>query len=278
MANSLEVLQQLDIVKGRDYEMMLLCVLPAKTSAGTKFVRDSLSKRVNMQHCMYREDHTEPASSYIIKADDSGSRTIVNYNELPEMKVQEFQEKVADGIDKGGGRMWFHFEGREVETSVACMRWLRQQYSDVLLSAEIEKPNRDGLEQMAAEADVVFFSKTWAEAKGYNSAQQTLKDQARALIKASLLFCTWGADGATVFRAKDNAYADGRARVPQGLSVVDTVGAGDTFTAGALHAILNQLDHQGGVAEAALAAGNHLATHKVVQEGFGRLSLEGLFE
>jgi hypothetical protein len=28
---------------------------------------------------------------------------------------------------------------------------------------EVEKPGRDGLLELAAEADVVFYSKTWAE-------------------------------------------------------------------------------------------------------------------
>ncbi|KAF2163735.1 hypothetical protein M409DRAFT_68322 [Zasmidium cellare ATCC 36951] len=276
VANSLEVLQQLQPAEGREYELLLLCVLPAKTSPGTKFVRNSLAEKVSTQHCVYREDHTEPASSYIIKADATGSRTIVNYNELPEMRVEEFQERVTSISRQGGGRMWFHFEGREVETSVACMRWLKERYPNVLLSAEVEKPNREGLELISAEADVVFFSKSWAETKGYQAAEELLRSQAPALPKASLLFCTWGADGAAVLRLRDGHCVTGKAKLLEGFRVVDSVGAGDTFIAGALYALLNQLDLGGGLAESALAAGNHLAVQKVMQEGFGGLSLEGL--
>lgn len=256
--------------------MNLLSVLPAKTSPGTKTVRESLSDRVNIQHCIYRENHIEPASSYIIKSDNTGSRTIVNHNELPEMTLGEFQDAVETGIHQTGKRMWFHFEGREVDTSVACMRWLRQQYSDVLLSVEVEKPNREGLELMAAEADVVIFSKSWAETKGYKNGEEALRAQSATLTKVSLLFCTWGAEGATVLRAQDNYRSNGKATVPQNFKVVDSVGAGDTFTAGALYAILNQLDLGNGVAESALVVGNHLAVRKVMQEGFADLSLEGL--
>lgn len=31
------------------------------------------------------------------------------------------------------------------------------------VSVEVEKPNREGLVELAAEADVVFYSKSWAE-------------------------------------------------------------------------------------------------------------------
>lgn len=254
-----------------------MCVLPAKTSPASKLVRDSLSDRVNTQHCIYREDHTEPASSYIIKTENTGSRTIVNYNELPEMTLQEFQSTVTTGIAEDGARMWFHFEGREIDTSVGCMRWLRQQYPDVLLSTEIENPSRHGLELMVAEADVVFYSKLWAETKGYGNAEEVLRAQASSLPRASLIFCTWGADGAAVLRVKDNCCSHGKATLPQDFKVVDSVGAGDTFTAGALYAILDQLDLGNGVAESALAVGNHLAVRKVMQEGFSGLSLQGLW-
>lgn len=42
---------------------------------------------------------------------------------------------------------------------------------------EVEKPNREGLERLAAEADAVFYSKTWAQAKGFQSAKECLQDQ-----------------------------------------------------------------------------------------------------
>ena len=35
--------------------------------------------------------------------------------------------------------------------------------SSCTVSVEVEKPNREGLVELAAEADVVFYSKSWAE-------------------------------------------------------------------------------------------------------------------
>lgn len=40
---------------------------------------------------------------------------------------------------------------------------LRQKYPSVKVSVEIEKPGRSGLDMLAKMADVVFFSKSWAE-------------------------------------------------------------------------------------------------------------------
>lgn len=43
------------------------------------------------------------------------------------------------------------------------MRYLRATVRNVKISVEIEKFPRPGLEHLVPEADVVFYSKTWAE-------------------------------------------------------------------------------------------------------------------
>lgn len=43
------------------------------------------------------------------------------------------------------------------------MRYLRQRFPTIKISVEVEKPGRAGLEDLAAEADVVFYSKSWAK-------------------------------------------------------------------------------------------------------------------
>ena len=54
-------------------------------------VRDG-AQDVSFEHCLYREGHGEAASSCIIRSQATGSRTIVNYNDLPEMTAGEFVE------------------------------------------------------------------------------------------------------------------------------------------------------------------------------------------
>lgn len=87
--------------------MNLVAVLPAKSSIASQQIQSALEPHVHLDHCIYREEFNEPASSYIIKSQSSGSRTIVNYNELPEMTVDEFT-RIADALGSEAG--WYHFE------------------------------------------------------------------------------------------------------------------------------------------------------------------------
>lgn len=56
-----------------------------------------------------------------------------------------------------------HQQGRLPETTLECIRYLRQSDPEARISVEVEKPGRQGLQELAAEADVVFYSKSWAE-------------------------------------------------------------------------------------------------------------------
>lgn len=110
--NTLEVLQQL--AEAEDgANLIFLGVLPSRTSAATMRITNSLPG-IDLRHCIYRDESTEAASSYIIKSEKGDSRTIVNYNELKEMTVNEFNaaaKNVASGLPSGG-RIWYHFEVR----------------------------------------------------------------------------------------------------------------------------------------------------------------------
>ena len=54
-------------------------------------------------------------------------------------------------------------KGRIPEVTLECMRYLRQRFPTVMISVEVEKPARIGLQDLAVVADVVFFSKSWAQ-------------------------------------------------------------------------------------------------------------------
>jgi ketohexokinase len=138
---------------------------------------------------MYREQHMAPASSYIIRSEATGTRTLVSYNDLPDMTVSEFTD-AASGID---GKTWWHFEvspthwscrvgqdagstprvqGRIPDTTLRCMKYLRQTFPEVKISVEVERPGREGVEALAAEADVVFYSKSWAQVRCFLQPDQ----------------------------------------------------------------------------------------------------------
>jgi len=174
-------LQQLiDFSNATPISVILCAVLPSSLSAGTQLIKSSFGPTVDLGCCIYRETFTEPASSYIVKNRSTGTRTIVNYNELPEMTSQEFIAMANEIGDEAG---WYHFEvvspfvrdavrgmlpltincqGRIPEVTSECIQHLRQCFPAVKISVEVEKPGRVGLQELAAEADVVFYSKSWA--------------------------------------------------------------------------------------------------------------------
>ncbi|KAK8041377.1 Ribokinase-like protein [Apiospora phragmitis] len=198
--NSLEVLQQL--LKAQEQQShkvkpYLISCLPAAEAPASARVRDSFGpdSTVDFTRCIYREQHDQPASSYIIRSEATGTRTLVNYNDLPEMSVHEFQTAI-EGLGHQDD-MWVHFEGRIPETTLRCIQYLRQALPKTSISVEVEKPDREGLQELAAEADVVFHSKSWAESIGYQSARECLMAQSEVARRASkwdagLCFCAHG--------------------------------------------------------------------------------------
>ncbi|KAK2809559.1 hypothetical protein FQN50_003612 [Emmonsiellopsis sp. PD_5] len=307
--NTLEVLQQLLLTPyhqhlaakhGRPAPINIypIAVLPARWSPATQEIEASLQPQsqsslvkpnvavsVNLKHCIYREECSEPAASYIIKSVEAGTRTIVNYNGLREMGFWDFVCAVdrlgtdregkgkgdgdgdGDG-DEDGGR-WFHFEGRIPDVTLQCIHYLRHDHPEDKISVEIEKPGREGLQELAAEADVVFYSKSWAVGNGYKSAMECLEAQSPLTPKATLLCCTWGEEGAACMDKKQETSVNSSTyKVEQG-QVVDTIGAGDTFIAGILYALIYREKPAGGFDVSDLVDfANRIAGRKVEREGF----------
>lgn len=56
-----------------------------------------------------------------------------------------------------------HFQGRIPDVTLACIHYLRKQFPSIRVSVEAEKPGRPGLQELADAADMVFFSKSWAQ-------------------------------------------------------------------------------------------------------------------
>ncbi|KUI52758.1 Ketohexokinase [Cytospora mali] len=273
--NGLEVLQQFlsppSSASPPPLTSHLVTTLPSRQSAATAKVLSSFGPNspVDLGHCIHREDQTEAASSYIIHSRETGSRTIVNHNGLAEMTVDEFIG-IADHFKGMGAETWWHFEGRIPETILKCIQHIRHHLPRARVSVEVEKPKRDGLRELAAEADVVIYSRSWAEGEGYTSSEDCLTGEVERAPKASLLLCTWGARGATALSLPSREVIHITPASDPAVQIVDAVGAGDTFVAGMLYGLLCRTEDWD--AQRMVRFAVDLATLKIQQDGFRGLA------
>jgi ketohexokinase len=103
----------------------------------------------------------------IIQSKRDDTRTIVSHgSDLPEMTAAEFVDRFRAVTAKEQERkVWVHFEGRVPDVTGECVGSLRglDGKGELGISVECEKPDRRGMEGVAELADVVFYSKLWAE-------------------------------------------------------------------------------------------------------------------
>ncbi|KAK3328478.1 Ribokinase-like protein [Cercophora scortea] len=287
--NTLEVLQQLlsattpNNQQQQEHQPIikphLVTCLPHRQASATHKILESFGAAtvVDFGHCLFRDGCDEAASSYILRSKATGSRTIVNYNELPEMTADEFDETASRLIAEHGGddsEFWWHFEGRIPKTTLHCIRYVRRLFlPGTTVSVEVEKPDREGLDDLAAESDVVFYSRSWAEyCVRFRRRQSAVK-------RLSLIQLPPLAESG-IYRARDlskdrvgfiKSFTHCPANPSGGdISVVDTIGAGDTFIAGMLYGLICHT-HDWSL-EAKLAFAVSLSTAKVQREGFAGLA------
>lgn len=168
-ANTLEVLSQLITqdplaTTENNSTLYLLSVLPARQSTDVQFIGKSIPTVILNAGCIFRNNFDNAASSYIIQAATNNSRTIVSHNPLPEMTTKEFIESASSiQAHSKTESLWYHFEGRIPIVTGESVRWLRDTVPSAKISVECEKPERQYMAQVSQYADVVFFSKLWAE-------------------------------------------------------------------------------------------------------------------
>lgn len=229
-----------------------LAAVVAEGRAGDLLLELLAARGIGVERCVRRPGRTP--TSWILRSGATGSRTIVHDRELPELNAGAFREEGLAGYD------WFHFEGRNPDQLPEMLRAVRRAAVDQPVSLELEKP-REGIESSVRLADVLMFSSGWAQAHGLPEPEAFIADAARARPGA-VQTLTWGDRGAWIAQHGRQAHCAPQA----GLQVRDSLGAGDTFNAGLIHALIS-----GEPPEQALARAVRLAERKLQREGLDHL-------
>lgn len=190
-----------------------------------------------------------PTSSIYLS---SGQRSIVHYRDLPELAVEQVLGLDLSGCD------WLHCEGRNVEVLAALLADVRRRYPALPISLELEKP-RPGVAQLFGMANLLLCSRGFAQHHGYGSPQDFLR-WLSAQAPSARIILAWGEAGAYgLTPGGDICHAPAMPiEAPK-----DTLGAGDTFNAGVIAALLD-----GAALPQALARACELAGRKCKIEGF----------
>lgn len=211
--------------------------------------------QVDVSRCRVEARGKVP-TSYVVLNRRNGSRTIVHYRELREYGFADFHELDLSAFG------WLHFEGRNVPETARMLAHAKVVRPDLPISVEIEKP-RPQIDILFAHTDLLLCSRGYAQHRGFDEPDAFLRDLRTQAVGPELI-CTWGGLGAWGMDRQDRiAYSP--AFPPP--SLVDALGAGDTFNAGIIDARMRGLPLRD-----AIAAACRLAGRKCGQEGFAELA------
>jgi ketohexokinase len=195
--------------------------------------------------------HGKVPTSHIVLNRRNGSRTIVHFRDLPEFAYEDFARiELRD-------YQWLHFEGRNVAETRRMLASARDTVPAVPRCVEFEKPRPD-IEQLFEYADVLLFSRHFAASRGFTDPERFMRSIDRETPNTARVLA-WGEAGAYALD-RDGLLSHSPAYPPPHL--IDTLGAGDTFNAGIIDAIL-----RGDSLEAALHHACKLAGQKCGHEG-----------
>ncbi|XP_049674368.1 ketohexokinase isoform X2 [Accipiter gentilis] len=210
--------------------------------AGDFIAADFQRRGVDVTHVAWQPHGDVPCACCVVSA-ASGSRTIMLYDtNLPDVTARDFER-----VDLSQYK-WIHWEARNAAEQAAMMR-------------RVERHNRarPAAERVRTSVEV-FISKDLARHFGYRSAPEALQGLRDRVQPGATLICAWAEEGADAV-GPDGELVHSDAFPPETL--VDTLGAGDTFNAAVIFAL-----SAGRSLQDALTFGCQIAGRKCGIQGF----------
>lgn len=206
------------------------------------FVIEDLKDRgIETKNCFFYPNCNIPLSTVLLSK-NTGCRTIIHSNKnLPHVNFDNFNKCDLSEY------FWVHFEARSVPETTKMMLKIKDfnktkpDDKKIKISLELEKKRDENL-LLIKYADVAFLGRDFSEILGchdkktaiFKIKEMTSTDD-RYRNEKCVLICPWGSDGASALNT-DGEYFESPVFPPQ--KIVDSLGAGDTFCAGTLNALM----------------------------------------
>ncbi len=247
VANSLYVLNQL----GHE---AAICATIGGDQEAKQLLSGLKQHQIETQH-LQRFIQGRTPTSYITLEAQYGHRTIVHYRDLPELNFEHFAKIEIEDYD------WLHFEARNIENLKGMLNIAKTFLTHQPISIEVEKA-RPGIESLLPQTNLIIFSHHYAKEKGFTDGHALLETMKPQLPHATLI-CTWGTQGVW-YCAPNSEIQHQPAHII--THPVDTLGAGDTFNAGLIDALLKKHSLPEAIKQA-----SDLAARKCQQSGLDNL-------